>query len=204
MTIETLTQFIDMYGVWILLPIAIIEGPVATVIGGFMASLGQLSLLSVFGIVVFGDILGDAGFYILGRWGIRHVHRFARIFGITEEKRKRVTHFFNTHEKKALIFSKVAHGIGVTGLLTAGAIKIPYHRYVRMCGLVSILQALLFLVVGYFFGHAYKQILGTLNIVSTFVSILVVIALAFIIRRIILRPIESYGDTSTPTDSNDL
>ncbi|MCW1930636.1 MAG: hypothetical protein KIH62_005000 [Candidatus Kerfeldbacteria bacterium] len=204
MTLETFTQFIDGYGIWILLPIAIIEGPVATLIGGFMASLGELSLLSVYGIVVLGDMLGDAGLYIMGRWGYRHVHRFARIFGITEEKRERVTLFFKTHQKKALVFSKIAHGIGVTGLLTAGAIRIPYHRYVRMCGLVSAIQALLFLVLGYFFGHAYKQILGALNIVSAFVSIVVLIVLVFIIRRFILRPIESYGSASTTPDSNDM
>lgn len=192
MTLETVAQFVHEYTIWVLLPIAIIEGPVATLIGGFMASIGQLSVISVYVIVVLGDMLGDAGLYLLGRAGIGNLHRVGRYVGITQEKKERVAAFFDTHEKKALIFSKIAHGIGVTGLLTAGALRIPYTRYWRMCGLVSVIQAAIFLVLGYFFGHAYQRIMGVFNVVSVLITVVVLFVTVILVRRFVFKPIERY------------
>lgn len=191
-TLETLAQFTSDYGIWVLLPIAILEGPVATVLGGFMASLGRLSPWSVYGIVVLGDMLGDALMYSLGRWGMVHLRRFGKYIGMTNDKKDRVTAFFAAHEKKALVFSKVAHGIGITGLLTAGALRIPYARYFYMCGAVSVVQALVFFVLGYFFGHAYQSILGAFDTVSIILSVVATIIIFLIIRHYVFKPVESY------------
>lgn len=192
MTIVEISQWTADYGIWVLLPIAIIEGPIATVIAGFMVSLGKVSPFVVYAIVVLGDILGDALMYVLGRWFYRHVERFGKWIGMTEEKKKRVTDFFLAHERKALVFSKVAHGIGITGLLTAGALRIPYRRYALMCGIVSVVQALLFFGIGYFFGHAAQQIAGVFKEVAVLGSMVFCVVLFLVLRKIFFPPIESY------------
>src|SRR5258708_12893626 len=54
------------YRYFVLFPISIVEGPIVTVLGGFLASMGQLSVLWVFVVVVLGDLVGDSLYYFLG------------------------------------------------------------------------------------------------------------------------------------------
>ena len=44
----------------VLLPLSIAEGPIVTIAGGFLVATGHLEALPVFGIVVLGDLIGDA------------------------------------------------------------------------------------------------------------------------------------------------
>jgi membrane protein DedA with SNARE-associated domain len=71
----------------ILLPIAIIEGPMITIIAGFLASLGILDFFIVYAIAVFGNLIGDNIYYWIGRLGEQEfISRYGRYVGVTKEK----------------------------------------------------------------------------------------------------------------------
>ncbi len=161
---EYLFLLLTKYGYFILFPIAIVEGPIITIIAGFLASLGLMNVFIVFAIVMAGDIVGDSGAYMIGRSGGR---LFSRYFKKHSDKLDKAKKYFETHHNKAIVLSKLIHGIGITGLFAAGSLNIPYKRYITICFLTTAVQSLALLTIGILFGHAYVQLNKYLNYFST-------------------------------------
>jgi membrane protein DedA with SNARE-associated domain len=163
----------------ILMPLAIIEGPIIAVICGFLVTLKVLNPLLVYVILVLGDIVGDGGIYYLGYSG----KRFLKYFKVTEEKLEKAKTYFRDNHKKAIFMSKLVHGIGFTGLLAAGASHVPYKRYFKTCALISIVQSAIMILIGVLFGHAYVQIGKYLNYYAAVISIIGLIVLLIVFIR---------------------
>lgn len=165
------------YKYLILIPLSIIEGPIVTVVAGFLATLGVFNPLLVYVIMVIGDIIGDGTIYYIGHSG----KRFLKYFKVTEEKLEKAKTYFHENHKKAIVTSKLAHGIGFTGLLAAGASHTPYKRYFKTCALISVIQSFIMLMIGMLFGRAYTVIGKYLNYYAAFASVAVLISLLFAI-----------------------
>ena len=160
----------------ILIPLAILEGPIMTVICGFLVTLKFFNPFAVYVVMVLGDIVGDGGIYYLGYAGKQYLHYFK----ITEAKLEKAKTYFHDNHKKAIIMSKLIHGIGFTGLVAAGASHVPYKRYFKTCAIISVIQSFIMLMIGIFFGHAYVIIGKYLNYYAAFVSIAFLIFLLIV------------------------
>ncbi len=160
----------------ILIPLSIIEGPIVTVVCGFLVTLKVFNPLWVYIIMVVGDIVGDGIIFYIGYSG----KRFLKYFKVSDTKLEKAKTYFHENHKKAIIMSKLVHGIGFTGLLAAGASHVPYKRYFKTCALISTVQSFVMLIVGIFFGHAYVLIGKYLNYYAAFVSVAVLLILLFI------------------------
>ena len=167
------------YKYLILMPLAIIEGPIIAVVCGFLVTLKIMNPLLVYVILIIGDIVGDGLIYYIGYSG----KRFLKYFKVTEEKLEKAKMYFHENHKKAIFASKLAHGIGFTGLIAAGASHVPYKRYFKTCTLISLVQSAVMITIGIFFGHAYVQIGKYLDYYAAIVSVLVLIILTIIIIR---------------------
>ena len=160
----------------ILFPLAVIEGPILTVICGFLASLGIFDLVYLYPLFVVGDTVGDSLNYALGRYGTHGIlRRYGERLGMTAERQANLGSLYEEHFVKTVFASKLIHGLGFLGLIAAGSLRLPYGRFVMTCGLVSLLQAGGLLLLGYFFGHAYTQIGTYLNYYAATVSAVVVL-----------------------------
>lgn len=155
---DQLIPFIIAYKYELLLPLAIIEGPLLAVVAGFLVSLGILNTFIVYVIIVLGDVIGDSLFYLLGRSGHSFIAKHGHFIGATPERLASTREYFDNHHNKAITASKLIHGIGVTGLITAGSLHVPYRRFITSCMMVSFPQAAVLLTIGILFGHAYNQI----------------------------------------------
>ena len=164
----------------ILIPLAIAEGPIVSVIAGFLATLGIFNLIIVYMIMVLGDIVGDAIFYYIGYSG----KNLFRYFKINEEKIEKAKLYFENNHKKAIAGSKIMWGIGTAGLIAAGALHVPYKRYFKTCAMYSLAQSFIMMFLGVFFGGAYELIGKYFNYYSAIVSVL---AIAFIIYFIFIK-----------------
>ena len=71
--LETVTALIAKNGLAILAPIALLEGPIVTVIAAWLANRGLLDVWSVTVVVILADLVGDVLFYCLGRWGLHRL-----------------------------------------------------------------------------------------------------------------------------------
>jgi len=165
------------YKYLIVIPLAIAEGPIISVICGFLATLGFFNPFLVYVIMVMGDIIGDGIFYYIGYKG----KRLFRYFKISEEKVEKAKIYFENNHKKAIAGSKIMWGIGTAGLVAAGALHVPYKRYFRTCALYSLLQSLIMILLGVFFGQAYEIIGKYFNYYASVVSILAIAVLLYFI-----------------------
>jgi len=160
MPLEQAISLLQTYGYLLLFPLAVVEGPIITVIAGFLANLGIFNLFIVYAIIVVGDILGDAFWYLLGRHGSgwKYTRPIESFFGLTPERIESTRAKFQTHRYKMMMASKLVHGVGSAGLLTAGIVRVPYLTFAATCLVVTLFQAAFFLALGYFFGEAYETI----------------------------------------------
>lgn len=171
------------YKYLVLFPLAIFEGPIITVIAGFFVTTGFFNPFFVYAIVAVGDIVGDSFYYMLGRGGGILFQKFFRRH-IDSEKTQQARQYFINHHNKALILSKVIHGIGVSGLIAAGSLKIPYKRFFLVCTLISAAQSFVLLIIGILFGNAYFQISKYFNFFGGVMAIIVIsIIIVFLVKK---------------------
>jgi membrane protein DedA with SNARE-associated domain len=168
------------YKYLILIPLSIIEGPIVAIICGFLVTQNVLNPFLVYLIIVLGDILGDTIIYYVGYFG----KRFLRHLNITEEKLEKAKQYFRNNHRKAILTSKLVHGIGFTGLIAAGASHVPFHRYVSTSTVISLVQSAVLILVGIVFGHTYAIIGKYLNYYAAGISVIVLIIALIIFLRI--------------------
>ncbi|MDB5266363.1 MAG: putative rane-associated protein [Parcubacteria group bacterium] len=183
--LSALSPLITSYGYFLLFPLAVVEGPIVTVIAALLASQGYLNVFFVYLTVVAADLAGDLLFYSLGRWNASLVRRHGHWIGLTEERLAKADVYHSKHRRKFLVFSKTVHGIGVAGLVTAGILKMPYWKYFRTCLWVSLVQCAVFTLIGYFLGGAYATVHTYLNVLAAFgvVAAVLVAAGVFIYKK---------------------
>lgn len=183
LSLDTVYNLLLTYKYIIYYPLAVIEGPIATTLAGFLASMNIMNIFLIYLIAVLGDLTGDALFYSLGRWGQTYLDKYGVHVGITKEKLNLAREYFSSHHHKAVVFSKVFHGVGIIGLIAAGSLKIKFHRYFKVCFLVALAQSLIFELLGLFFGHTYNVIGRFLNYFAGFGVVLVLSIFTYFIWR---------------------
>jgi len=190
---EGLIAVILKYKYLVIFPIATLEGPILAIILGFLVSLGSINLYLAFAIVIAGDSFGDFCCYALGRWGVRFVHRYGHKIGVTPEKFETAQKYFLTNRKKALFLSKVLHGIGFTGLIVAGSMKMQYRKFFVTCFLTTVAQYIILFTLGILFGHAYAQIGKYLDYYAAACVVVFILIIGYIIfkKKVKVKPPEA-------------
>jgi membrane protein DedA with SNARE-associated domain len=136
-----------------------------------------MDIFAVYLIAVAGDFIGDTVLYGLGRWGKDFIHKHGHYIGASAEKLEKAKVFFAEKHNKAIVMSKLFHGVGASGLVAAGVLAIPYRRYMKICFLIALAQAAAFLAIGLVFGQAYARIAHYLDIYAEGIGIAVVVLL---------------------------
>lgn len=184
-TTENISALLMGYGYFILIPITIIEGPVATLIAGFLASLGYFNLVIVYIIAFVGDVAGDLIYYAVGRWGSRKIIARGSFLGINLENARKLESHFKDHAGKTLLFGKWTHSIGGAILIAGGMAKVPIKKFILFNSIGSIPKVLVFLLLGYYFGSAYGKINEYFGYASLaiLIGIILIVAIYILIRR---------------------
>ncbi|MEK7612771.1 MAG: hypothetical protein AAB449_01330 [Patescibacteria group bacterium] len=187
MPLEQAMALLQHYGYLVLFPLAVMEGPIITVIAGFLVSLGVFNPFVIYAVIVFGDIVGDAFWYLTGRFGgnTRFTRLIQRMFGITAGNIDAAREKLMTHRFKMMTMAKLAYGIGSAGLVAAGLVRVPYMFFAITCLVVSLIQAAFFLMLGILFGEAYAQIAHYLDYFAGATLVLFFFAIVFGIWHIL-------------------
>lgn len=152
-------QWLLEYKYAVLFPISVVEGPLVTILAGFLASLGQIDFLAAYGIVIAGDLVGDTIYYWLGHSGRTHfIERWGHYVGVTRERIERLEKHFTSHSGKTLIVGKLSHAVGSVVLLAAGTARMPFGRYLWFNFVATVPKSLILLLAGYYFGRAYAEL----------------------------------------------
>lgn len=158
-TLDQAVELMQSHGLWLLAPIAIIEGPIISVIAGYLAHLGAFNLGAAYVIVVLADLVGDTLFYLFGRNGLGWLSpRWRSRLGLTEERLAGLAEHFDAKGGRTLILGKLTHTLGALALVAAGMAHMRFVPFLWYNLVATLPKSLFFLALGYGLGAAYKQV----------------------------------------------
>ncbi len=160
--LSQLAPLVSQYGYAVLFPIAVIEGPAVSIVAGALVASGQFDVVAVALMLIAADLVGDAVYYSLGRWGHSpFLRRLERWLSLTKERFKPLEDGFRRHDWKILLIGKT-QPFGSVILFFAGATRMPIGRYLVFNLLATVPKVALFEGAGYFLGagitHSMKYI----------------------------------------------
>ncbi|MDI3496391.1 MAG: hypothetical protein PWQ35_412 [Patescibacteria group bacterium] len=177
---DQIFHLLTTYRYLLLFPIAIAEGPVITMISGYLSYLNFLNFFIAYIIMIIGDLAGDIVYYAIGRWGrLRIIEKYGHYVGVTRERIINMEQIFESNDKRALIGGKFIFGIGGLIIIASGAAKYNFKKFLSYCILGTIPKSLILMIIGYYFGHAYIKIAKYFDytaIISIFLFIFICVA----------------------------
>jgi membrane protein DedA with SNARE-associated domain len=125
------------------------------VAGGYVASEQGDDVLPMMFAGLAGILAGDGLIFVLGRrFGIAMAERtFLRRF-LTVERIAHVDVLFRRHGPKILLAARFTPGVRAVTYFTAGAIRLPFWKFLFFDGLAALVSAPLWVFLGYRYGHA--------------------------------------------------
>lgn len=173
------------YGYWILFPLVVIEGPLVTILAGFLASLKFFNIFLAYAVVVLADLTGDIIYYCAGRWWLnRAFNRTLAFFSLSKSRVEKIEQALKKNRGKVLFFGKLSHVVGVVILFAAGHAEVPFADYVWYNFLATLPKSLVLILVGYYFGSSISNfnryldftVLGLVGFTAVFLAAYFIIA----------------------------
>lgn len=155
----------------------LVEGPVVTAAAAFAAALNVLNIYIVLLLSFFGDLVGDVIYYAIGYWGREGVlEKYGHWLGLTRARIRKLERHFEKHAAKSLFIVKFLPALPTLGLITAGAVRVPFKKFAAIVTLLIIPRTLLFAGLGYYFGQTFDSINRAINNIGYSLSIVAGIA----------------------------
>lgn len=150
---------IKFIGYPLMLLIMIVEGPVATLLAAFAASLGFFNVYIVLILSMLGDIIGDIILYSLGYFGgAKTLEKAEKILKIKPELILKIEKLFNDHGKKTIFAVKSTTGLCWITFIAAGSVRMKFKEFILGSFFGGIIWSGFLVIMGYFFGYAFEQI----------------------------------------------
>jgi membrane protein DedA with SNARE-associated domain len=144
---------IARYGYAVLLPIAVVEGPTIAAITGALVALGQFDPVSACLLLVAADLVGDALYYCLGRFGHGPLFNWVnKRLRITPDRLRPLAQRFHDNDWKLIMIGKT-QALGGIILYFAGASRMSFARYMGLNLIGTIPKVVLFELIGFALGY---------------------------------------------------
>jgi membrane protein DedA with SNARE-associated domain len=140
----------------VIFPIATLEGPIITMVSGFLISLGILSFIPTLLVVFAGDLISDSFYFWLGSRGRHFVERI-KFLHISPERLEKVEQHFEKYPGKTFIVSKASYGVGSLFLIAAGISKMTYQKFLEYITPLNAIRSTALLLIGYYLGRAVRH-----------------------------------------------
>lgn len=178
---QNIFQFLSHYGYFIMFPLMILEGPVATIIAATMAALGAFNVFIVLILSIAGDMIGDIILYGLGyKYGMGFVKRVGKYIGITENLVSRMEKYFVKHGGKTIFAVKSTTGLCWATFTAAGIVKMNFKKFVLYSFLGGIVWSGFLVMIGYFYGYLWREIAVYVKWIGWAVSAVAIVTYATI------------------------
>jgi membrane protein DedA with SNARE-associated domain len=209
--VDQLKQLIDFLtyiqlpnlGIWSYFLLAFlvgIEGPIATLVGAAAASAGLMDPILVFIAASTGNLTADTLWYTLGLFGkIEWLLRFGRRLGISREYLERLEKILHDHAPVILFFSKLSVSPMIPALIATGLIKFPWRRWFPYVFAGEMLWTGALVLIGFFGAQAIKRVELGLEHVILASSIVFILFILWLGRRILKKEINKGEKASEGT-----
>jgi membrane protein DedA with SNARE-associated domain len=181
-----LIAMLGRYGYWVLIPIAVIEGPAITMVAGALVAANQMNGVTACALLVLADLVGDALYYSLGRYGHGPLaRRLTKWLKVTPEKLARLEQRFRANDWKLILIGKT-QGLGSIILYFAGASRMPFLRYMVLNLIGTVPKVILFGAIGVLLGESIMSSAHYINYITGAMfaaAALVLLALYWLFRK---------------------
>jgi membrane protein DedA with SNARE-associated domain len=180
--------------------LAIFEGPIATLAAAGASSIGLMNPVLVFFSAAAGNLIGDSGWYLLGRLGkMAWITRLTSKLGISPAYLERIDRQIQRNAPTFLFFTKLFNSLIVPALVTAGLARIPWRRWIPPLVGAEILWTGSLVLLGYFSAQALNQVEKGLPWLALAGALVVLLVLLAVWWKIYARG-KSEGLLKNPTD----
>ncbi|MDE2212984.1 MAG: hypothetical protein KGJ34_00375 [Patescibacteria group bacterium] len=144
----------------ILIPLAILEGPLLAIACGVGAGLGYLNPLLAYGILILGDVIPDNMYYWIGRYGatLTWVRRTAARTHLIRRHFISLERLWRERPLTTLSAAKLSYGLTPPLVVSAGLSGVPYSRFASASLFIGAIYLGMLGAVGYVLSHAYGYI----------------------------------------------
>lgn len=167
----------------------IIEGLNTIILGGFLASFGQVKISIIFPLLLIAHIISGYMWYAVGYFGgAKSLDKWGHRNKISHNVINKVTDYFHRYSSRAIMFAKFTFGLEIATLIMAGSLKYNLKKFSKYNALGSIGWVTVTFFVGFFFGQSFKlffTILKNLTIAIIFLggAVALIYVLTIFLRR---------------------
>lgn len=206
----TLESLLQHWGYWVVFGAMLLEnaglplpGETVTLLGGYAAGSGHLNVFGVMAAAAGGAILGDNLGYWVGRragWGL--VLRVGRLLRRSPEQMESLRTSFLRHAGKSVLIGRFVAVLRVLAGPLAGAVHMPYRRFVLFNCLGAVLWAGTMVSLAWLGGRwiPFERMVGGVVQfgLGALVLVVVLLAIPMLISRFEERQLEDGAEESPP------
>lgn len=175
---QILTQGFSRYGYGLLFLGTLLEGEAILLAGGIFAYFGHFNLFLVMLVASVAIILGDNIQYFIGRkLGKNYFETHNNFLFIKKKHFEKIRHKFNNHTHKILLASRFLFGARVATMVTAGAIKMPYKKFLKFNILSCLSWTVIIAFSGFAFGASFILLRKVLKYSALSITVLVILVI---------------------------
>jgi membrane protein DedA with SNARE-associated domain len=188
-----LTRLLQSYTYPVLLLLVLLEslgvplpGEIALVTAAAYASSGHISIFIVIALAALGAIVGGVlGYWIGIKGGLPLVTRYGGYIGVRKSHVDRAHAFFERNGSKTILFGRFVAILRTWAAIVAGAAAMSFSKFVAYNTIGSIVWAIVFGWLGYYFGRDLPLLEKYISRVSFGVLIVgaILIAILVVIKR---------------------
>jgi membrane protein DedA with SNARE-associated domain len=190
---QHLTRLLQSYTYPVLLLLVLLEslgvplpGEIALVTAAAYASSGHISIAIVIALAALGAIVGGVlGYWIGIKGGLPLVTRYGGYIGVRKSHVDRAHAFFERNGSKTILFGRFVAILRTWAAIVAGAAAMSFTKFVAYNTIGSIVWAIVFGLLGFYFGRDLPLLEKYISRVSFGVLIVGVVGIAifFLVKR---------------------
>lgn len=173
----------------------LVPGATFVVIFGFLVAQGLYNFENAVVFATIGAILGDVLSFVLGRRGVDPANRFPKLF--SQATVDRAETFMHKYGVAGVFLGRFIGPLRPFIPFVAGALKMPWRRFMIMNVLSAILWAASYLAVGFFFGQFWSSIHRGLRWVGVGILVIIIFYIVWQLTRGRPKPVSEKKEDET-------
>ena len=160
------------------------------VLGGFIASTGQVKLHLLIPLLVIAHTLNGYGWYLVGYLGgAKALDKWGHKNKISHQVINKIEDYFKRYSGRTIMFAKFTFSLEIATMILCGSLKYNLKKFSKYNFYGSAGWVFMTTLVGYFFGQSFKLIF---NVLKSFTLLMLFLAAAIILIYILKILLKKY------------
>ena len=139
--------------------------------------------------MILGDFLPDSLYYYIGRFSNKEklIAKYDTKSKLISRHLGHLEHLWHNHTLKTMFVSKLAYGLSIPLLVTAGLVHLRYRKFVWQALIVTLFQYGLLMIVGYYLGQSYERAIPYVKDIGIIIAVIAIlfVVIYFLVQRYI-------------------